>query len=92
MGWVSGIVVFLLTWWTVIFMVLPWGVQRDEGDTARLHGGCAPSNPNLKKKLAITTVLAAVIWIIIYILMEMDIISFHDLATQMVDEDNQRRG
>ena len=25
MGWVTGLAVYVIIWWLVIFMVLPWG-------------------------------------------------------------------
>ena len=27
MGWVSGIVVFVIVWWIVVFAVLPFGIR-----------------------------------------------------------------
>ena len=30
MGWVSGVAVFALIWWLLLFMVLPWGVRPIE--------------------------------------------------------------
>lgn len=74
MGWVSGIVVYLLTWWIVIFMVLPWGLERDADGT--------PRNPHLKKKIIITTGISALIWLAFYFLIGSDI-SFREMALEM---------
>jgi predicted secreted protein len=82
MGWVSGIVVFLLTWWVVLFMVLPWGLERDE--TGK------PKNPWVVQKLLATTVVSAIFWLILYGLIEADIISFRDMAGAMINEDMHR--
>ena len=30
MNWITGVVVYFLIWWLVLFAVLPWGVQREE--------------------------------------------------------------
>ena len=62
MGWVPGIVVYVLIWWIVIFAVLPFGVRPvEEGDVG--HAAGAPRNPRLLLKAAVTTVISAVIWL-----------------------------
>jgi predicted secreted protein len=79
MGWVSGIVVFLLVWWTMLFTVLPFSLKRDEAGK--------PDDPKLKQKFLITTGIALVIWCVIYVLILSDIFSFYDVANTMVEED-----
>lgn len=75
MNWFTGVMVYIVIWWVVIFAVLPWGVrvpdQQDEG-----HASSAPSHPRLWLKGAITSVVAAVIWVGIYYLVESDWLSF----------------
>ena len=75
MGWVSGIVVFLLTWWLVIFMVLPWGLKRDKDGT--------PNDPKLKQKVVLTTGISIVLWVVIYVLIDAEIVSFREMAEAM---------
>ncbi len=76
MGWVSGIAVYLVIWWLVIFMVLPWGNQAvDAADVARGHASSAPRKPRLATKLAVTTVIAGVLWAIVYVVMDQGWIS-----------------
>lgn len=71
MGWVSGIAVYFIIWWVVIFAVLPWGVQS-AGDSDLVEGQerGAPRNPRIVTKMAVTTVVAAVIWGIVYLIIE----------------------
>lgn len=78
MGWFTGIIVFLLVWWTVIFTVLPWSLRRDE--TGK------PDDPKLKQKLFVTTLVSAVLWLAVYFLVEADIISFREMAATMAEE------
>jgi len=66
MGWVSGIVVYLMIWWMVIFMVLPFGVKPPE-DPEPGHAPSAPERPMLWRKAAITTVISAVVWVVVYL-------------------------
>lgn len=82
MGIFSGVVVFLLVWWTALFTVLPFGHRRDEDGT--------PVAPNMKKKLVWTTVISVVIWVVIYILIDSDVISFREIANHMIEEDLKR--
>ena len=62
MNWFSGLVLFVVIWWTALFAVLPLGtnpVQRPD-DVSGWRG--APERPRLLMKVCITTVLTAVIW------------------------------
>lgn len=71
MGWISGLAVYFIIWWVVIFAVLPWGVQspgRDDFIAGQEPG--APRKPRLLMKLAATTLVTAVIWVIVYLIIE----------------------
>ena len=78
MGWATGIMVYLVTWWIVLFMVLPLGVRRVENPGRGEERG-APERPDLVRKAIITTVLAAVLWIAFYGFYQADILSFRRL-------------
>ncbi len=85
MQFVSGVVVFIIIWWVVIFCVLPFGVARtyNEKDHVDDEGYTAPGSPptlNIKKKLMITTLISVVLWIIIYFIIDAGIIDFRELA------------
>ncbi len=82
MGVVTGIIVFLLIWWTSLFAVLPFGHKRDE--TGK------PVFANMKKKIIWTTFVAIVLWGIVFALIEGDMISFREMANEMIEEDRQR--
>ena len=58
---VSGIVVYILLWWWVLFMVLPFGAKAPE-TIEKGHAPSAPEKPPLLKKMLITSVVAAVLW------------------------------
>ncbi|UFN50078.1 DUF1467 family protein [Roseomonas sp. OT10] len=77
MGWVSGIVVYFLVWWTVLFAVLPFGVQPDT-DAVSTPGGWrgAPARPRLWSKVLWTTVVATVVWLGLYAIISSDWLSF----------------
>lgn len=74
---VTGTAVYLIIWWIVIFMVLPFGVRPpkdDELEPGQEAG--APVKPMMWRKLAITTVISAVLWGICYYIGELGLISF----------------
>jgi len=62
MNWFIAVAAYVIIWWVVIFAVLPFGVQHaEEGDPG--HAAGAPANPRLLLKVAITTLIAGVIWV-----------------------------
>lgn len=80
MGLGSGIVVFTMIWWTVIFMVLPWGIRPQVDDVQPGNQVGAPTSPRLWRKVLITTVISVVLWLIIDVMITKNIFSFRDWA------------
>ena len=79
MGVVSGIVVFVILWWTVLFTVLPWG-NRAPAEPELGHAPSAPRNPHLWRKFAATTAITVVLWLVVFAVVEAELISFRDIA------------
>ena len=75
MGWVPAVVVFVLSWWLIFFMALPFGVRRTEVVDPG-HDPGAPERPRLWAKVAATTAAAAVVTLLIHFAVEADIVSF----------------
>ena len=72
---ITGVAVYFVIWWTVLFAVLPWGAHTpDDTDAGRAAG--APSKPRIGLKFLVTTVIAAVIWVMIYLTITSGLISF----------------
>ena len=69
MSWFSGIMVYIIIWWLVLFTVLPWG-NRPPAEPEPGHAPSAPENPRLALKAAVTSAIAAVIWLFVYLAME----------------------
>ncbi len=82
MNWVSGIVVYTITWWVVLFAVLPWRVTTtDKMKQGNMAG--APDNPHLLYKGVWTTIIATVVFMGIYAVVASDLISFQDMTDQI---------
>ena len=58
----------------MIFAVLPWGVKVPENPEPG-HATSAPEKPMLWRKLAITTLISALLWGVAYLVVESDLIS-----------------
>jgi predicted secreted protein len=61
----AQILIYFLFWFLCLFIVLPFGVKRDESPEVG-HDAGAPVNPALKKKALATTLLALVLWGILF--------------------------
>ncbi len=77
MEWYTGLATYAIIWGIVMFMVLPWGVRRiDPEDLGDADDPGAPEKPRLLVKAAITTVAAAVIFGLVYLVIVSGVISF----------------
>lgn len=74
----TGIIVYLLVWWVTLFVVLPWGVRQEEPEEGHQRG--APANPRIWRKFLINTGLAFLVWLVIFGLVEADLISFRAMV------------
>lgn len=70
----SLIVVYVIVWWVVFFMTLPWGVRRTE-NVDEGHDPGAPANARLWLKAAITTVIAAILTYAAWWIVKADILT-----------------
>ena len=69
MNWFTGILVYVIVWWLVLFTVLPWGVKRPETPDVG-HADGAPDKPMMWRKAAVTSVIAAAVCVLIYLAIE----------------------
>ena len=73
----TGFATYTIIWGLVMFMVLPWGVRRiDPEDLGEGDDPGAPANPRILLRAAITTVAAAVIFCLIYVVFISGVFSF----------------
>jgi predicted secreted protein len=79
MNWFSGFVVYVILWWILFFMSLPFGVKSpDEAGEAvgPGHATSAPVRPRLWLKAVVVTILAGMLWGVVYWVIESDLVSF----------------
>lgn len=87
MGIISGIVVFVMVWWVVLFAVLPWG-NRPSATVDLGNVASAPDKPRLLKKFLVTTAISCILWVIVYTLVANNVINFYDMAAEMAEQDS----
>jgi predicted secreted protein len=78
MNIVSAIVTYVVLWWLVLFMALPWGVRRNESPEPG-HDPGAPVRPLLWRKVAITTVIATILFAITYAIVTSDLLPLREM-------------
>ena len=79
MTWFSAILVYVIVWWLVFFMSLPIGARSYYEAGEDVESGnveSAPMRPRLWLKAGISTVIAAVLTVIIYFLIDSGALSF----------------
>lgn len=84
MGPITAVAIFLTIWWTVLFAVLPWGVQShfeagiDKGD-----GGdpAAPVDPKLKQKFLTTTWISALVFAVVFAIVQFGLVPLPSLPS-----------
>lgn len=77
MTWFTGTVAFLLIWWTTLFAVLPlWTRPIAEADLDSGGWRGAPERPLILRKLLVTTLVTAVLWLGLWWVVESDWLSF----------------
>ena len=70
MSWTSGLAIYFIIWWVVLFAVLPFGAHSAHElgtDVETGHAPSAPVSPRLIKKFLITSVVAGVIFAGVYV-------------------------
>ncbi len=77
----GSIIVYVLIWWIVFFSVLPVGVKSKNEvfkETIEGEDPGAPVNPKIAKKFLITTIITSLLFIVIYYLVNKDLINLRN--------------
>jgi len=79
MTWFSAVLVFVIVWWLVFFMSLPVGARsyHEAGEEVEVGNvPSAPMKPRLWTKAGVSTVIAAILTVVVYFLSESGAVSF----------------
>jgi predicted secreted protein len=87
MNWFTGLVLFVIIWWTALFAVLPIGTRPVARADASSGWRGAPERPRMLMKIIITTIVSCLLWVGAYWLISSDYISFrHGMFAAPVDD------
>jgi predicted secreted protein len=78
----TAVAIYFIIWWVVLFAVLPFGVrsQHESGAVAPGTDPGAPAVPQLMRKLIWTTIVAAVVFALCFLIYKYRLIALDDLA------------
>jgi predicted secreted protein len=82
MSLATAFAIYFIIWWVVLFAVLPWGVRSQHEDGTIIPGSDpgAPAIPRLRRKLVWTTIVAAIIFALWYVVYTYRLIALDDLV------------
>lgn len=72
MGWGTGIAIYFIIWWVMIFITLPFRMtsQIEAGEVVEGSDPAAPAQPQLLKRMILNSLLSllvfGVFWLIFY--------------------------
>ncbi|MCC7282023.1 MAG: DUF1467 family protein [Acetobacteraceae bacterium] len=72
MGIATLVALYFVVWWLALFVVLPFGTRPRDATPEEGGWRGTPERPYMARKLLATTVLAAVIWGLVWYLTETD--------------------
>ena len=76
MNWVTGVAMYIMIWWIVLFAVLPFGTRPVADADAATGWRGAPEKPRMWRKVLITTLVAGMVWGLFYLIIRSDWLSF----------------
>ena len=81
----TGLAIYFIIWWLVLFAVLPFGVriQQESGDVAPGSDPGAPVLPRLARKLLWTTIVSGVVFGLGYVVLASRLIALDDVAAML---------
>lgn len=76
-----ALAIYLICWWLVLFVVLPFGVrsQQEEGEVVEGSEGAAPAKTKILRKFVITTIVATILFSIVYLILTYRLVTLDDI-------------
>lgn len=82
-GPITLFAIYIIIWWVVLFVVLPLGMNQgaQERPTDGGDWGAPQAPPNLKKKFLTTTWIAAIVWVVVILVIQFQLIPLPNLPS-----------
>ena len=84
MAWSTAAAIYFLIWWLVLFCTLPIGVRNAAEDGVAVEAGNDPGAPTvigMKFKLILTTIVASIVFAVLWVIYVNRLVSLEDLGT-----------
>jgi len=84
MAWSTAAAIYFLIWWLVLFCTLPIGVRNAAEDGVAVEAGHDPGAPTMigmKFKLLLTTIVASILFAVLWVIYVYRLVSLEDLGT-----------
>lgn len=82
----SGIVLYAVCWFMILYMILPLFVRNQEEAGRDIEPGTsagAPDEPMMRKKLIWTTAAATVAWVVLYLIITSGWVTIDEITRWM---------
>ncbi len=81
MPFVTGIAIYFVLWWLMLFTVLPWGIkgQHEDGKIVAGSEPGAPTKAHMKRKVIQTSIVAGLVWLAIMAILKFELISLSNI-------------
>ncbi|MCP5088286.1 MAG: DUF1467 family protein [Rhodobacteraceae bacterium] len=78
----AAIVLYAIIWFMTLFVILPLRLksQEEEGDVVPGTPSSAPANPQIKRRMIITTIVATLVWAAICWVIISEVLSLENLG------------
>jgi predicted secreted protein len=84
MAWTTAAAIYVIIWWVVLFVVLPFGVRNSAEEGVEVEAGNDPGAPTvlgMKRKLIWTTIVATILFAICWAIYVNRLVTLDDLGT-----------
>ena len=82
MGLAGAFTTFFIIWWLVLFTILPLNITSHKEAGQKIDPGTvssAPFKPGMARKFMLTTAVAAVVWAVVFVVIEYNLVGLDDV-------------
>ena len=78
MHWATGLAIYFVLWWLVLFTVLPFGTKPVADPDSRSGWRGVPAQPRLVRTVVVTSVVTGIVWGLLYLAITSELLSFRE--------------
>ena len=78
MHWATGLAIYFVLWWLVLFTVLPIGTKPVADPDSQSGWRGVPAQPRLVRTVVVTSVVTGIVWGLLYLAITSELLSFRE--------------